>query len=200
MYVLLAPPLLSCQLPIAESGTAAGAPATTDDSSFARPLAPPEVGPPVSDEEQEEEEEESENDGHEEEEAADEALVEAVENLLREVEVRKKKCAPAKRPCCVRFNKFAAVEGYYYALGVGVPFPSTSRKWRKLVFRENASESEMQVHRSQPPAVDAMCIDRFVTPSKKILAASCLFSLPYIPTIFGLHHFHLVEPAASICI
>lgn len=77
------------QLPTAaESGT--GAPAKIDDSiSFARPLAPPELGPSVSDEDEEEQEEESDVDGEEEE--ADEALVEAVENLLREVEVSEKK-------------------------------------------------------------------------------------------------------------
>lgn len=80
------------QLPAVESGTAAGAPVKADDTSgFARPLAPPEVGPPVSDGEQEEEEEEEESDLDGQEEEADEALVEAVEKLLREVEVRREK-------------------------------------------------------------------------------------------------------------
>lgn len=110
--------LFLLQLPTrAESGTAAaaevaaaaaaGAPSskTSDDIGVARPLAPPEVGH-LSDEEDEEaeEEEDSEVDGEEEEEEPDEALVEAVETLLREVEVRLLcKAVGGRNSACVRW-------------------------------------------------------------------------------------------------
>ena len=106
VLVVLAPFALHFQLPTGESGTA-GANANPDDSdSFARPLAPPEVGPPVSVHEGEEDEE-SDVDGQDEEEEEDEALVEAVEKLLREVEVRRK--SQKKENAVLRWTIFAAV-------------------------------------------------------------------------------------------
>jgi len=84
------------QLPAAgESGTAsvvAAASKADDIGVVARPLAPPEVGPLPDGVETGEEEDkgdsEVDGEGEEEEDDDDEALVEAVETLLREVEVR----------------------------------------------------------------------------------------------------------------
>eukprot|EP00903_Cladosiphon_okamuranus_P014155 g13154.t1 len=84
----------AAMLPTRDTRTAAGVPVKAgDSSSFARPLAPPEVGPTVNDGNQGEEEEEEEERGSDvsgQYEQEDEALVEAVEKLLREVEILRK--------------------------------------------------------------------------------------------------------------